>query len=54
MLRGCSCLCISDFIQKDFWTGQCRGKLVFSDLGRRTATAEGNEEQGKSNSACEV
>ena len=28
-----------NFIQKDFWTKQCRGKLVFSDLGRRTATA---------------
>ena len=31
-------------IQKDYWTEQCRGKLVFSDLGRRTATAEGNEQ----------
>ena len=28
-----------NFIQKDFWREQCRGKLVFSDLGRRTATA---------------
>ena len=32
-----------NFVQKDFCTEQCRGKLVFSDLGRRTATAEGNE-----------
>ena len=28
-----------NFIQKDIWREQCRGKLVFSDLGRRTATA---------------